>query len=144
MILAPRGIEAAFGRALLAPLGNDAGGVRAMTKRDLEHLLACRHFEVQREVDFGHQPVDVAVGDVAPVFAKVSGNPVGAGLGRHDCRAHWIGILAAARIPDRRHMVDIDAEASFSRSKGIAQAAARLPGFTAGMAASSGGTSSAS
>jgi hypothetical protein len=44
-------------------------------------------------------------------------------------------MIATASVPDRRDMVDVDAEA-----EPIAQAAARLPGLTAGMAASSGGT----
>jgi hypothetical protein len=46
-------------------------------------------------------------------------------------------MIAAARIPDGRDMVDVDAEA-----ERIAQAA-RLPGLIAGMAASESGTSSA-
>jgi hypothetical protein len=48
-------------------------------------------------------------------------------------------MVAAARVPDGRDVIDVDAEA-----KPVAQAAARLPGFTAGIAASSGGTASAS
>ena len=84
VIVLPRGVEPALGGALLALLGDDAGGVRLMAKRDGEHLLGRRHFEVQRQVDLGHQPVDVVVGDVAAVFAQVRGDAVGAGLGRHD------------------------------------------------------------
>jgi hypothetical protein len=48
-------------------------------------------------------------------------------------------MIAAAGVPDRRDMVDIDAEA-----EPVGQAAARLPGLIAGIAASSGGTESAS
>jgi hypothetical protein len=48
-------------------------------------------------------------------------------------------MVSAARVPDGRDMVDIDAEA-----ESVAQAAARLPGLTAGMAASSGGSAQAS
>jgi hypothetical protein len=44
-------------------------------------------------------------------------------------------MTASARVPDRRDVIDIDAEAEFP-----GHAAARLPGFTAGIAASSGGT----
>jgi hypothetical protein len=46
-------------------------------------------------------------------------------------------MIAAARVPNGRDVVDVDAEA-----KSLAQAAARLPGLTAGIAASSGGTAS--
>ena len=56
-------------------------------KRDRQHLLGRRHFEVQRQVDLGHQPVDVGVGDVAPVLAQMGGDAVGAGLGRERCAA---------------------------------------------------------
>ena len=60
LVVLPGRIEPALGRALLAPLGDDARGVRPMPERDLEHLLGRRHLEVQRQVDLGHQPVDVA------------------------------------------------------------------------------------
>ena len=53
--------------------------------------------------------------------------------------ADGIGMIAAARVPDGRDMVDIDAEA-----EPLGQAAARLPGLIAGIAARSGGTASAS
>ena len=135
MIVLAGCVEPTFGRALLAPLGDDAGGVGPVAKSDLEHLLGRCHLEVQRQVDLGHQPVDVLVGDVPPVLAQVRGDAVGAGAGGDVCGAHRVGMIAAARVPDRRDMVDIDAEA-----KASAQAAARLPGFTAGIAASSGGT----
>ena len=92
MIVLPGGVEAAFGRPLLAPLGDDAGGVRAVAQRDFEHLLGRRHFEVQRQIDLGHEAVDIVVGDVAPVFAQMRGDPVGAGLGRDDGGADRIGI----------------------------------------------------
>ena len=108
-----------------------------MAECDVEHLLRRRHFQVQRQVDLGHQPVDVVVGDMAAVLAKMCGDSVRAGLCCHDRRAHRIGMIAAARVPDGRDMVDIDAEA-----KTPAHAAARLPGLIGGIAASSGGTAS--
>jgi hypothetical protein len=48
-------------------------------------------------------------------------------------------MIAAARVPNRRDVIDVDPEAQV-----IVQAAARLPGLTGGMAARSGGTDSAS
>ncbi len=75
---------------------------------------------------------------MAAVLAQMRGDSVGAGLGGHDRGAHRIGMIAAARVPDGRDMVDIDAEA-----KTLAHAAARLPGLIAGIAASSGGNASA-
>ena len=108
-------------------------------KRDRQHLLGRRHLEVQRQVDLGHQPVDVAVGDVAAVLAQVRGDAVGAASAARMRRAHRIGMIAAARVPDGRDVVDVDAEA-----EAAGQAAARLPGLIAGIAASSGGSASAS
>ena len=78
----PGGIEPALGGPLLALFGDDAGGVRAVGERDRQHLLGRRHLQVQRQVDLGHQPVDVVVGDVAPVLAQVGGDAVGAGRRR--------------------------------------------------------------
>ena len=78
------------------------------------------------------------IGDMPPVLAQVGRDAVGPRLGRHDRRAHGIGMWAAARIPDGRDMIDIDAE-----TQRLAHGLARLPGFTGGMAASSGGSASA-
>src|SRR5690242_21439407 len=139
MVVLPRGVESALGRALLAPLRHDARRVRLMPKRDLQHLLGCGNFEVQWQVDLGHEPVDIAVGDVSAILAEVSGNTVRTCLSCNMRRSNRIRMIAAARIPDRRDMVDIDAEA-----EPLGHAAARLPGLTAGMAASSAGTDSAS
>ena len=87
MIVLAGGVEPALGGALLALFGDDAGGVRRWRSAIAEHLLGRRHFEVQRQVDLGHQPVDVVVGDVAPVLAQMGGDAVGAGLGRERCAA---------------------------------------------------------
>ena len=132
-----RCIETALGRALLAALWHDAGRVRLMAECDVEHLLGGGHLKVQRKVHLGHQPVDVLVGDMAAVLARWAVISVRAGLCCHDRSAHRIGVIAAARVPYGRDMVDIDAEA-----KTRAHAAARLPGLMGGIAASSGGTSS--
>ena len=139
MVVLAGGVEAALGRSLLAPLGDDAGGVRLMAQRDLEHFLGRRHFEVQRQRNLGHQPVDVVVGDVAAVLTKVRGDSVGSRVGGNVRGTDRVGMIAAARVPYGRDMVDVDAEA-----QALGQAAARLPGLTAGIAASSGGTASAS
>ena len=140
----PGGIEPALGRSLLAPLGDDARGVGFVAQRDLQHLLGRGHFKVQGQVDLGHQPVDIAIGNVAAVFAEVRGDAVGAGLGSDDGRAHRIGMVAAARVPDGRDMIDIDAQPERIGAEARGQAAARLPGLIAGTAASSGGSASAS
>jgi hypothetical protein len=73
-----------------------------------------------------------------PVFAQMRGDTIAADLRDNFRRAHWIGMIPAARVPDRRDMVNVDPEAEVVRH---AQAF-RLPGFTASVAASSGGSSS--
>jgi hypothetical protein len=54
-----------------------------------------------------------------------------------------VGMIAAARVPDGRDVIDIDAQPEHFGPQAIGQAAALLPGLTAGIAASSGGTASA-
>ena len=76
------------------------------------------------------QPRDVVVDDVAAILAQMRGDAVGAG-GLRDLRgAHRIGMQPAARVADRRDMIDVDAEAqSFGhglRHAGSGRAAARL------------------
>ena len=109
MIVLAGGVESAFRRALLALFRDDAGGVRAVGEGDRQHLLGRRHLEVQRQVDLGHQPVDVVVGDMPPVLAEMGGDAVGAGRRGHDRRPNRVGMIAAARVPNRRDVVDVDA-----------------------------------
>jgi len=139
VIVLAGGVEPALGGPLLALFGDDAGGMGAVGKRDFEHLLGRRHFEVERDFEAFHQGIDIGVGDVAPILAQVGGDAVGARFGRGEGGADRIGMRAAARVPDRRDMVDIDAQA-----KGGGHATLRLPGFSAGMAASASGRSAAS
>ena len=60
-------------------------------------------------------------------------------------RADRIGVRAAARVADGRDVVDVDAEPQRSHRIVLSPppASARLPGLTAGIAASSGGSASA-
>ena len=144
VIVLAEGVEPALGGHLLAPLGDDAGGVRAMLQRERDHLLGRRHLHVERQRDRADQMGDVLVDDVPPVLAQMRGDAVGARLLRDQGGADRVRIGAAARVPDRRDMVDVDAEAEPARSCRSAHAATlRLPGFSAGMAASSGGSASA-
>jgi len=76
---------------------------------------------------------------MSTVFSQVRGDAVGACICGNMRSPHWIGMITATRVPYSRDMVDIDAETEFT-----GHAAARLPGFTAGIDASSAGSSSAS
>jgi hypothetical protein len=110
IVLAGR-VEPTLGGPLLALFGDDARGMRAMAERDGQHLLRRRHFQVERDRQFGRKPGDVVVRDVPTVLAQMGGDPVGARLRRDQRRAHRIGIATAARVPDGRDMIDVDAEA---------------------------------
>ena len=113
-----------------------------MGERDFEHLLGRSHLQVQGKVYLGHQPVDVVIGDVPAILAQVGGDPVGPGPRRRERCPYRIRVTAAAGIPDGRDVVDIDAQAEPPRHAGSVPDA-RLPGFTAGMASSAGGSASA-
>ena len=140
------GVEPALGGPLLALLGDDAGGMRPVLEGDRKHLLGRRHLEIERHRQFGREAGNVLIGDVPPVLAQMGGDTVGAGLGGEQAGAHRVGIACPPRVPDRRDMVDIDPEAEPTiriRADVAAHAAARLPGLMGGIAASSGGKSSA-
>ena len=43
--------------------------MRTVTQRDAEHLGRRRHLQIERQVDFAHQSLDIAIGDVAAILA---------------------------------------------------------------------------
>ena len=109
-----------------------------MAQRDCQHLLGRRHFEIERQAGRGLDARQILVANMAPILAQVSGDSVAAASRDDLCGAHRIGMIAAARITDRRDVIDVDPKAQRT-----AHGLARLPGLVAGIAASSAGTSSA-
>ena len=85
--------------------------MRPGLERDRDHFVGRRHLEIERLGDLGLQPLNVVVADMAAVLAQMRGDAIGAGRDRELCRAHRIGMAAAARIADGRDMVDVHAEA---------------------------------
>jgi hypothetical protein len=134
IVVLSRRIEPALRRPLLALLRHDAGGVRPVTQRDLEHFVSRGHFQVQRDREMLFQARDVVVGDMAPVLPQVRRDAVGPRRRRGEGGADRIGMLAAPRVSDGRDMVDVDPEAQPTLSLRESHAAFRLPGFSAGMA----------
>ena len=114
-VVACSDIETALGGALLTLFRHQADRMRLVAQGDVEHFRRCRHFQIERQVDLGHQPVDIRVADMATVFAQVRGDPVGACLRRLPGRAHGIRMIAAPGVPDRGHVIDIDAETNAHR-----------------------------
>src|SRR5262249_14998288 len=102
--------EAAFGRALFAPLGDETGRVRAGVDGDADHLLGCRHFEIERLGDVRLQACNIVVADVSAGLAQMRGDAVGAGFDRNLRRMRGVRVSSAARIADGGDMVDVDAE----------------------------------
>jgi hypothetical protein len=83
-----------------------------MPQRNGKHFVRRCHFQVERFADnASRQAVDVRIADVTPVFAQMRSDAVGAGFHRDQRCPDGVGKLAAARISDCRHMVDVDAEA---------------------------------
>jgi hypothetical protein len=116
IVLAHR-IDAALGGALLALFRHDAGGMGPMLQGNRRHLVGRRHFQIERNGQRLAEPGDIVIGNMAPVFAQVGGDAVGAGGLRQDGGAHRIGIVAAARLTHGRHMIDIHAEAQLGHAK---------------------------
>jgi hypothetical protein len=115
MIVLPSGIKPTLGRAFFAPFGDDAGSMRLMPKRDFQHFVRCRHFQVNGQADFPHNRVEVSVANMPAVFAQMDGDAIAARCFDHMCGAHRIGMHSATRISDRRNMVDIDAKTQTRR-----------------------------
>ena len=140
-----RGVESALGGPLLAIFRDDTGGVGLVAQRDRQHLVGCGHFQIERDRERVHQHRKVVIADMATVLAEMGGDAVRSGFGCHQRRAHRLRMIAAAGVTDRGDMIDIDAKAKrMLACRGHAAGiSARLPGLIAGIAASSGGRSSA-
>ena len=117
MVVPADHIEAAFGRPLRAFLRHEADRVRLRSKRDLEHLRRRRHLEIQGLRDFRLETGHVCVADMAPIFAQMRGDAIGACLNGGERRAHRVRSRAAPCVAQGRHMVDVDAEPDAGRRR---------------------------
>ncbi len=101
--------------------------------RDLDHLVGGRHLQVEDAAHRLAQQAHVAILDVAAVLAQVHGDAVGAGELDERRRPQRIGIRRAARLAQRRHVVDVDVETDHQRLSSrcsvlaISSAWARIP-----------------
>ena len=103
-------IKATFCCALLALFGHDTDGVWLVGQRDGLHFNGCGHLEVERCCERSHQPVNICVADVAPVFAQVRCDAIRTCRFGELGRAHGIGIGAAAGVAHCGHVVDVYAQ----------------------------------
>jgi hypothetical protein len=88
--------------------GHEHRHLRLDAARDADHLVGRRHFQVQLDMRELAQAPDVLVLDVAPVFAQVHGDAVGAAEMRFDRGPDGVGLVRTPRLPHRGHMVDVD------------------------------------
>jgi hypothetical protein len=105
---ATRDIQAAFRGDFGSLFWYDRHLMGAVTECDGQHFIGAGHFEVERGRDGADQCVEVGVADVAAIFSQVHGDAVAAGVLTPAGRHNRIGMLAAAGIPERGDVVDVD------------------------------------
>jgi hypothetical protein len=103
-------IEATLGRELSATLGNEGHLVGTQARSDGEHFIGARHLEVEHRTDRRPDPLDISIVDVPPVLAEVGGDAIGAGFLARERDLHRVGFRGAARLPNRRDVIDVDVE----------------------------------
>ena len=78
-------VQPALGRDLFAPLGHERGLLRPRAAGDLDDLVLAGHLQVELDGHALAQQRQVAILDVAPVFAEMDRNAVG------QCRTYLCG-----------------------------------------------------
>ena len=105
-------IQTALGGQLLTAFRHQRRLIRLDVTGDVRDRVDRGHFQVQTIGDDWAQQTHVAVLDVAPVFAQVDGDAVGAGEEGEDGRRDRIGFFGPPRLPHGGDVVDVDAEAN--------------------------------
>src|SRR6266542_1180278 len=108
------GVQAAFGGYLLASLRDQANNVRPGVEGDLDDLRRIGHFQIEPGLQAPAQLGDVAVLDVASIFAEMRGDamrPGGLAEERGCNRVRLsLGAAAVTRFAERRDVIDVDAK----------------------------------
>ena len=104
------GVKPSLGGPLRAPLGHQTGGMRPGFQCDPEHLIRGRHFQIEGRGDVSLEPGDIVVVDMTAILTQMRRNAIGTGCHRQLGRAHGVGVVAAAGISQRCHMINIDAQ----------------------------------
>lgn len=81
-----------------------------MTQRDRHHFVGRGHLQIKGQVGRFHDPGNIRVTDMPPVFPQMRRNSIGTDTRDDFSCANRIGMIATARVPDCRDMVDIYAE----------------------------------
>jgi hypothetical protein len=103
-------VESAFGGDFFAFFGDEGDVVGLDAEGDRDHFVGGGHFQIQVVTDGLAQDLDVAVLDVATVFAQVDGDAIGSREFNDRGGGDGVGFDGAAGLADRGDMVDVDAE----------------------------------
>ena len=141
MIVLARDVKPTFCGAFLTFLRDKHRSFRFKIERNFQHLFSGRHFHIKRQVGCLPDIGKIYIDDVPAILAKVKCDPLRSRIANHfDCTCR-IRVQPAARVADRRNMIDVHAKAdAFSHY----YLSPLDPGLTASKAASSGGRSLAS
>jgi hypothetical protein len=75
-----------------------------------QHLFCRRHFKIYWQAYHRHDPGEIFVANMSPILTQMDRDAIPTSRLHNFYRAHGIWMIPAARITDRRNMVDIDAE----------------------------------
>lgn len=110
-------VETAFRGDLLAVFGDEAGVGRSGQAGDADDLRGVAHFEVEGDAEIPAEEIDIAILDMASVFAEVDRDGMSPGIlagagGGEDGRFFMghAGSAGVASLPESDHVVYIDAE----------------------------------
>ena len=84
--------------------------MRTVPKGDFQHLLGRSHFQIERQVCRCLNAGEVIIADMSAIFAQVSGDAIAADPGDDFGRAHRVRMIAAARIADGGHVINVHAQ----------------------------------
>ena len=103
-------VEAPFGGHFLAPLGDERRLIGPHPAGDLDDLRVGGQLEIQLHRDRLAEHFEIAVLNVAAVFAEMDRDAVGpAQFGQHG-GPDRVGLVGPPRLPQRRDMIDIHAK----------------------------------
>lgn len=109
-----RGIQSTFGCYFAATFGNQAHDVRFDIQRDGNDFRRVGHLEVEPGFDLISQLMDIAIQDMPPVFAQMSGDAMRASslAYQRGCDGIRFTHLASGvpRLPHSGYVIDINAE----------------------------------
>ncbi len=104
-----RHVQPPLGRDLHSALRHQHGHLWGGCQGDAEHLLRCRHFEIQ-SLDYARQSLEIVILDVSAILTKVDGDPGGSASLRCQGGQYRIRLVDPPSLPDGGDVVDVHAE----------------------------------